>query len=106
MLFITPGRESATARYGVQEVQRDWVFTGFVDTTNAGTEEHELVDQIIWDIRRCVESRDSTLEGLTERVAFSGADPGYHEDGSTIVGAAVTYQVTYSVDMADPSTAL
>jgi hypothetical protein len=106
-VFVLPGRQSGTARYGeVREMTRDITVRGFADLNDHPTlDEVELIDTIIWDLRRCIESQSQTLDSLVQRLSYASDRPGYREEGGTIVGAALTYQVQYAVNLNDPETA-
>lgn len=107
IVYVMPGREQGTVRYGMHEMARTWTITGFAHTSaHPNLSEHALVDTVAWDIRRCIEARDSTLAALIERLTFRSAQPGYHEGGGTIVGSAVEYDITYHIAISDPDTAL
>jgi hypothetical protein len=107
IVYLMPGREQGSVRYGLHEMSRSWTITGFAHATaHPSLSEHALVDIIVWDIRRCIEARDATLAAMIERITFRSATPGYHEGGGTIVGAAVEYEISYHVAMSDTDTAL
>jgi len=107
--YLVPGRQSpGEARFAHRRlVVRGYEIRGFIDMNDHSTlSDHEAVDLVVWDIRRCVESGRGPLADLVERIAYSGDRPGYREDGGTIVGAAIEYDVVYHVDLLQPDIAL
>lgn len=107
-IFVLPGRQSGEVRYGeLREVTRSYQITAYADLNDHPTlDEAGLVDLIIWDLRRCVESHEPTLVGLAQRVRYVSDQPGYREDGGSIVGAGLQYEIQYAVNLNDPETAL
>lgn len=106
-IFVVPGRQSGDVRYGeVREVTREYVVRAFADLRDHPTlAEEALVDQVIWDVRRAIEAQLEVLLELAQRVRYIGDQPGYHEEGGTIVGAALSYEIQYLVNINDPETA-
>ena len=105
MVYLTPGRESGGGAYGTAQVEREYEVIGFVDARTSETDQHVLVDEVIWAIRQCLETYDAELAALGD-IRFTGSRPGYRESAGSIVGAAVSYQITYMVDPTAPTTAL
>lgn len=106
--FIHPGRTTADVLYGeARRVSRVYTITACANSLSHPTlSDAALADQIVWDVRRCIESPDDTLLELVERVRFLNDQPGYREEGGSIVGATLTYEVSYAVDLNDVETAL
>lgn len=105
--FVLPGASRDTAYYnGGREVTRQIEVRGFADA-NAYPDltDHALVDQVIWDLRQVL-AADPPLGGLADDLRYVSDRPGYREDGGTIVGAALTYELVFNVDIADPSTSI
>lgn len=104
--FILPGRQKVSDYYGELEVEREYSIRAFADTrSHSAFDEHALVDQIIWDLRRRFGAEDEELSLLCSWLV--GDDrPGYTEDGGVIVGADMTITTTYRVAASDPSTPL
>jgi hypothetical protein len=105
MVYLTPGREQGGGAYGVAQTTRDYEVIGFVDARTSELDEHALVDTITWDIRRCLETYNAALAALGD-IRFASARPGYREAAGSIVGAAVSYQIVYAVDVTAPTTAV
>jgi hypothetical protein len=105
--FVLPGRQSGGGRYGeVREVTREIQVRAFADLNDhPALDEIELIDLVIWDLRRCIESYDESLAALVQRIRYVSDLPGYREEGGTIVGAALTYEIVYLVSITDPETA-
>lgn len=100
-IFIIPEVLRVEGRYGMQQVVRDYRLAAFALLSDHPTmSEHALIDQIITDVRDVMESRDrqsrSGLVALGAEVRFQQAQPGYHEDGGDLVGAALQYQVVFT----------
>lgn len=97
-LFMIPERETADQRYAQHLMTRTYRLAAFAKLSAHPTlSEHGLIDQIIYDVRKVMETRDSTLAALTNGTPqFISAQPGYHEDGGQIVGAALEYQITFN----------
>ena len=117
-IWVVPGPQRETQRYGpIVELARDYSIRAFADLRDgaawAGGDraarnllEVELVDEIIFDIVRCLDTwdlADSPLIGLVDQIRRNGDRPGYSEDGGTRVGCAVDITVTYRVDFSDPT---
>lgn len=107
--FVIPSRgKPGLSRYSeIRQVVRDYEIKALVDMDDhPSMSDHAMIDQIIWDVRRCIEGYEPGVESLVERIAYSSDRPGYREEGGTIVGASLTYEVTYSVNLTDPETAI
>jgi len=104
--WIIPGLQRGSERYGeLREVTREYKVSGFADhNDHPSLDEVGLVDLIIWDLRRCIESQDDILAAMVERLRFVSDQPGYREEGGTIVGATLSYELTYLVNLTDPET--
>lgn len=104
-IYLLPGRSSGTALYGASEVLRAYEIRAFADA-NAHPERSDcdLCDLIIWDIRRCIEA-EGRIPGA-DSVRYVSDLPGYREDGGTIVGALIEYEIGYTVDLSNPSHSL
>jgi hypothetical protein len=75
----------------------------YLDDANVqALDDIELVDLTIWDVRRCLSLGRDTLSALGAELRYLSDQPGYREDGGTVVGASLTYSVTYTADPADP----
>ncbi len=98
--FLIPERQTAEGRYAQHQVQREYRIAAFARLSDHPTlSEHGLIDQIIRDLRQVLETRDAGTGGLVSlgaEIAFDAAQPGYHEEGGQIVGAALTYRITYT----------
>lgn len=97
--FVIPERVTAEGRYAQHQITREYRLCAFARLSSHPTlSEHALIDQIIRDLRQVVEKRDGGTGGLVSlgaEISFQGAQPGYHEDGGQLVGAALTYRLTY-----------
>lgn len=104
--YVLPGRQKCEQRYGlVQQISREYQIRAFADLNDHPTlTEFELVDRVIWDVRRCMESRELTLPDYVDRIAYAGDQPGYREEGGSIVGAVINYDVMYTVSINDAET--
>jgi hypothetical protein len=60
------------------------------------------IENVIADIKKAVELDDRTLGGLIGGIARRLTRPLDREDGSTVVGASVDYEIVYSEDWGDP----
>ena len=98
-VFLLPERVTVEGRYAMHQVARDYRIVAFARLSDHPTlSEHGLVDQIIRDVRQVLEARDGGTGGLVSlgaEISFQGATPGYHDDGGQIVGASLTYRITY-----------
>lgn len=105
-VYVLPGRQTCEQRYGqTQEIRREYQIRAFADLNDHPTlSEFELVDQVIWDVRRCMESRELTLPDYVDRLAYAGDQPGYREEGGSVVGAVINYDVMYTVSIDDAET--
>jgi len=105
-VFLLPGRQSGEGRYADErEVRREYDIRGFADlNSHPHLSEAALIDLIIWDLRRCCESNNDALTGLIERLSYRSDQPGYREEGGSIVGAALTYEIQYICSITDPTT--
>lgn len=102
--YIIPGRGAGNALYGAVEYTRAYEIRAFVDlSTHPELSDCDLTDQIIWDVRRIIET--DALPGA-DGVRFVSDQPGYREDGGNLVGALLNYEITFTVDLSDPSTPL
>jgi len=107
--FVIPGRGGpGEARYGeARQVIREYEVRGFASVLDHPTiSDYALVDTVIWDIRRAMESYEPAVDSLIQSLAYRGDRPGYREEGGNAVGAAVTYELTYLVTLTDPETVL
>ena len=103
-LSVIPGRQQTVDFYRTDEIERDYVVKAFADLRHhPGTEEYELVDIVIWDLRKAFSAYDSTLYGLGCEVMLKDDRPGYSESGGAIVGAALALTINYRVDPSDPT---
>jgi hypothetical protein len=117
-VWVIPGLQRQTARYGtVREVEREYSVRAFADLLDQDgwaeadepsrhSIEIELVDQIIIDLHRCLDTWDSGsgLSALIDQLSVGSDRPGYSEDGGTRVGAGLDLTITYRVDLTDPTT--
>jgi hypothetical protein len=109
--YILPGNHVPdTSAYGDTQVRRRFTIRGIVPQSEQlelnDIADLALVDSVIWDLRRIIETpEDDTLASLIEKLAFIEDKPAYRTPGGTVVGAILTYEITYSVSITDPSTA-
>jgi len=118
-IWLIPGAQKRRPVYdNVREVVREYSVrafsdlrsvAGWADATAAERRliEVELVDQVIADVRRCLdtwEAASAELPSLISHLGETADKPGYSDDGGTRVGAGVDFTVTYWVDPADPTT--
>ena len=104
-VILIPGRHRPTdAIYAPQSLQaREFEIRAALETNAFPTlSDIELVDAVIWDVRRCLAAGRDALSALDAELRFDGDQPAYRDDGGTVVGAALTYTCTYSADPADP----
>lgn len=95
-IFVMPEVEQASGLYATQLITRTFRLAAFAKLSAHPTySEHGLIDQIIRDVRKVMETRDSTLVGYGANVKFISATPGYHEDGGQLVGASLQYEIQY-----------
>lgn len=97
-VFLLPERETEEELYNRKGViARDYRLAAYAKrSAHPSLSEHALVDQIIYDLRKVLETRDATLAGLLESgPRLLQVTPGFHEDGGQIVGAALSYQLQY-----------
>lgn len=106
--YLIPGPQRPGELYGpVCAVTRTYQVRGFVDANaHAGAADTDLVDLVIWDLRRALELADATIGGLAERLLYRSDTPGYREDGGALVGAGLSYDVAYYLDLNSPTAAL
>ena len=101
---IVPGRQRVAYRYSLIETERDYEIKGFIDwRDHTGETEHALVDQVIHDLRTAFAAPDATLAGLTERIVLADDEPGYSEEGGTLIGALLRLSVHTRINPLDPS---
>jgi hypothetical protein len=107
-VFVIPGRESGEPMYdGTFEMVREYEIKGIADTkAHPEIEDFELIDRVIWDVRKCIEAYDANLADMIDSIRFTNARPGYREDGGTLVGAAITYEIRMTLNSDTPDTAL
>lgn len=99
--YIIPGRGAGNALYGAVEYTRTYELRAFVDlNTHPELSDCDLIDQIIWDVRRIIETEP--LPGA-DIVRFISDQPGYREDGGSLVGALLNYEIAFTVNLSDPS---
>lgn len=104
-LYITPGRQRVTKRYARIDIEREIAIKAFIDLRqHPGVDEYELVDRVIWDLRKGFGTYDAGLMAFADRLRIDDDQPGYSEDGGSICGAAITLAITYTVDPDDPTT--
>lgn len=100
-VFIIPEQEQFDGAYGQHLMRRDYRLAAFAALSGYPTySEHGLIDQIIYDVRKIMETRDGTagigLAAIGAEVRFVSATPGYHEDGGDLVGAALQYTLHFT----------
>jgi hypothetical protein len=112
-IYLLPTRGADTRAYGEAAVvyTRQYEIRAFADL-NAHPEivrevdpdaaDADLIDQIIWDVRRCLET-GQPLPGV-DYLHYLSDTPGYREDGGSTVGAVLLYEVRFAVSLLDPST--
>jgi hypothetical protein len=106
-LFIIPSRQRPTRSYAFAQYEREYQIKAFADLRDhPSLSDHALVDTVIWDVRQCFETHDTALMALADQVSTDDDQPGYSEDGGSIVGASITLPIHYRVDPTDPDTAL
>lgn len=114
-IYLLPTRGVGSMSYGDSAVvySRQYEVRAFADL-NAHPElvrevdpdaaDVDLIDQIIWDVRRCLETGPK-LPGA-EYLHYLSDSPGYREGGGSAVGAVLIYEVRFAVSLVDPSTAI
>lgn len=107
-VFVTPGRVTETRdEYGAHNFTRTYELNGFCDANQyPSLAECELVDRIAWDLRRCLWTAGTGLTSLIRDLRTTGEQPGYREDGGSLVGCALTVEIDYAIDTSDPDTPL
>ena len=113
-IYVLPTRGMDEAVYGVVRYVRNYELRAFADL-NAHPElvreqdpdaaDADLIDQIIWDLRRCIEMPSEPLPGV-DILRYVSDTPGYRDDGGSAVGAVLIYELSFVVDLIDPSTAI
>jgi hypothetical protein len=113
-VYVLPTRGTGESIYGAVRYTRSYELRAFADL-NAHPElvreqdpdaaDADLIDQIIWDLRRCIEMPDEPLPGV-DILRYVADTPGYRDDGGSAVGAVLNYELSFVVALADPSTAL
>lgn len=111
-IYLLPARGTGSLAYGESAVvyTRQYEIRAFADL-NAHPElvrevdpdaaDADLIDQIIWDVRRCLET-GAPLPGV-DYLHFLSDTPGYREDGGSTVGAVLLYEARFAVSVTDPS---
>lgn len=103
--YVTPGRGTETRIYGAVQRTRAYEVRAFADlNAHPALSDCDLVDQIIFDVRRILEE-GAALAGVQD-LRYVADSPGYREDGGTLVGALIEYEVDYIIDLTDPTTPL
>lgn len=103
--YVTPGRSTETRIYGAVQRTRAYEVRAFADlNAHPALSDADLVDQIIFDVRRTLEE-GAALAGVQD-LRYVADSPGYREDGGTLVGALIEYEVDYIIDLTDPTTPL
>jgi len=92
VLWLTPEEDRAAPEYGSSLTETTYVFTAVVKRRD------------IADIRQCMETTDTTLAGLTERIRYQSAQPAYREDAGELIGCRLTYTIQYRIAKGDPDT--
>jgi hypothetical protein len=104
-LYVLPVRTTDTAAYSdVVELSRRYEIKGFCDANHYQISEPALIDLIAWDIRRCLHAAGTGLTNLVRDIVIRDDSPGYREEGGTLVGASLNVEISYAVDMTDPTT--
>lgn len=102
--YLVPARGSDDPHYGAVRRLRRYEVRAFADANaHPALSDVDLVDRITWDVRQTVES--ARLPGA-DAVRYVADTPGYREEGGTLVGTLIEYEVGYDVDPANPETAL
>jgi len=57
---------------------------------------------LIADVRQALETSDTTLNALIERIRYESAEPAYHEDAGELCGARLKYTIQYRIAKGDP----
>lgn len=103
--YLTPGRSTETRLYGVVQRTRVYEVRAFADANaHPSLSDWDLADQIIFDVRRTLEE-GAALPGVQD-LRYVSDSPGYREDGGTLVGALIEYEVEYVIDLTTPTTPL
>lgn len=100
--FVVPGRGADDPLYATIAHTRTYEIRAFADANDhPELSDWDLVDQIVYDVRRTLEARGA-LPGL-DSLRYVSDTPGYREDGGTLVGVLFEYVATYHLDLSDPS---
>lgn len=103
--YVTPGRSTETRLYGVVQRTRTYEVRAFADANaHPALQDWDLADQIIFDVRRTLEE-GAPLAGV-DALRYVADSPGYREDGGSLVGALIEYEVDYVIDLSNPSSSV
>lgn len=93
--IVTPGNETPPDDSGPNaHVYIGYTLTAYVNRHSVPVPEHELVDNIIDDIRNTIEGDACTFDEVADNVQYLGARPIYHEAGAEFSGAELRYMIT------------
>ena len=107
--YLTPEREIGAPEYGNTVCESTYSVTVIVGRKDVWIQDYPdadaewvIIDSLIGDVRKALESRDATLEALIERLRYDGAEPAYREDAGELIGAKLTYSIQYRIAKGDP----
>ena len=104
-VVVMPGRETASPAYGLGRTVQQVRVAAALNRLESRVEGYSadpgapwvLVGAIVSDLRKCLETRDSTLAGLVEHIGYSGTDaPLFGDSGGELVAVDVLFEVRFA----------
>ena len=105
-IYITPGPEPVERRYGSDTRAAQYVISARVYAPDYAAPPYEMADRVAAQVAQVLATPDQTLADLTESITLDSTDPVFPEEPSAMVGARLTYTITYSADPVDPDNAI
>jgi hypothetical protein len=105
-VYLTPGRETIDARYGLHSRDAEYAVVVIVDRSGYESPDYVLIDLLAGDVARAIGGDRPELRALCESVRLTAIRPGYSEAQGNIVGVELTYSVRYNSAAPEPHTAL
>lgn len=103
--ILIPGRQQAESQMGGKaKLSRDYDIKAFVDLRDhPSLPPHELADLVLWDLRRRFSLYDAPLHLLINDISIKDDQPGYPENGGSLVGCSLTLGLSYLITLEPPT---
>ena len=104
-VVISPGASRDLRNdYGLTDITRAYEISGFLDDDTLGLPDYELVDQIAYDIRRCIAAAGTDLTSLIRDIRVIEDAPGYRDAAAALLGCVVSIEIDFSYSPDAPDT--